>query len=193
MKLSQKQGQKRCEFELREDTIWVKLKTFSSTKEWIVKLENIGDQTVTQRNPKTIGIIFTLLSGAFGLFFIAVNLADKKHTMEPWAVITIGLFYILISYIISMNPSKREIQIVGGEESLIFFLDSPSEEEVRKYVDEVIARSKEVIIQKYVDLDPDVPEEVMMNRLNWLRNQNVITDRKFTELKKEYQRSRLIN
>jgi len=193
MKLSQKRGHKRCEFELREDSIWIKLKTFSATKEWTVKLENLGDQTVTQRNPKTIGVIFTLLSGAFGLFFIFVNLTDKKHTMEPWAVIAIGLFYILIAYIISLNKSTREIRIVGGEESLIFFLDSPSEEEVRKFVDEVIARSKEVIMEKYVALDPDVPEEVMMNRLNWLRNHNIITEAKYSELKKEYQSSRLIN
>ena len=192
MGLSQKQGYKRCEFDLQGDSIHVKLKTLSATKEWSVKLENLGDQIAIERNTRKMAIVFSILSGAFGIFFIAVNLADKKHTLELWAVIAIGLFYLLISGIISQIPSTREIRIVGGRESLTFFLDSPSEEEVKEFVELVIRRSKEVILSKYFTMDPDLPEESMMKQLNWLRNSNIISESKYQELKFEYKTQKLM-
>ena len=193
MKLLQKQGYKRCEFDLQGDSIHVKLKTFSATKEWTVKLENLGDQIAIERNTRKLGIFFSFLSGAFGVFFIAVNLADKKHTLELWAVIAIGFFYIVISVIIFLVPSTRELKIVGGHEPLTFFLDSPSEDEVKKYVDLVIKRSKEAILSKYFTMDPDIPEESMMKQLVWLRNSNIISESKYQELKFEYKTLKLMH
>jgi hypothetical protein len=192
MRFSQKQGYKRCEFDLQGDSISIKLKTFSATKEWTVKLENLGDQIAIERNTRKLGIFFSFLSGAFGVFFIAVNLADKKHTLELWAVIAIGFFYIMISVIIFLVPSTREIKIVGGHESLTFLLDSPSEKDVKEFVELVIRRSKEVILGKYFTMDPDIPEESMMKQLVWLRNSNIISESKYQELKFEYKTQKLM-
>lgn len=193
MKFSQKQRSKRCEFELKEDSISVKLKTISATKEWDVKLEALGDQTVTIRNTRKLAIFFSIFSALFGIYIIVINLSGIKHTLEPEVAITIGLIYMLIGWILSLIPSTRTITIVGGQQSLSFFLDSPSEEEVRKFIELIITRSKEVILEKYGMIDPDLPEEKMMNQLNWLRNQNIITESKYQDLKTEYKTRKLLN
>ena len=92
-----------------------------------------------------------------------------------------------------MIPSTREIRIVGGYETLTLFLDSPSEKEAIQFADHVIGRSKEVLQNKYGNIDPDLSEEVMFNQLNLLRIRNIISDTRFQELKSEYRMRKLLN
>ncbi len=193
MKLSQKQGLKRRDFEIIDDSIRIREKTLSGTKEWTISFENLGDQIYIEKNSKKGAILLASFFLAFTIFFVAVNVADGNKTVKPWVWIAIASFYALFAAIIFLVPNKREIHITGGLSTLSFFLDSPSHQEVMQFIGLVIDRSKTILIEKYGKIDPDLPEETMMNQLNWLKNRDLITNEKYRELKREYRTMKLLN
>jgi hypothetical protein len=193
MKLTQKQGFKRRFFEITDDEVKVSEKSMSGIKEWTIRLENLGDQIYIEKNSKKGAILLGLFFLAFAVFFVAVNAADKEKTVKPWIWVVIGAFYLLFSTIIFLVPNRREIHVTGGHSTLSFFLDSPSETDVRNFVEIVINKSKKLLIEKYGKIDPDLPEETMINQLNWLKNRDLITVKEYKDLKKEYHTRKLLN
>ena len=192
MKLAQKQGFKRRYFEVTEDEVKIREKSVSGIKEWTVRLENLGDQVYIEKNSKKGAVLLGLFFLAFAVFFVAVNAADREKTVKPWIWLVIGAFYLLFSAIIFMVPNRREIHITGGMSSLSFFLDHPSDAEVHNFIAQIIDRSKRILINKYGKIDPDLPEETMMNQLNWLKNRDLITVDEYKALKKEYRTRKLL-
>ncbi len=96
------------------------------------------------------------------------------------------MFSAFLSIFILTTPVKNEIRLVGGNESLSLLFDKPSEKEVRDFIDEIIRRSKRILLRKYGTIDPDLPEQVMISQLNWLFESEVITKDAFDKLKSEY-------
>lgn len=168
MKLIQKQGLKRREFDLieKDKCIAVLDKSNTGTKKWTVQLENLGHQKIIEESSKLAVWITGGCFLSFAIFFTAVNLADKDKSLDLWAWISIGSFFALWGIIILATPNKRELHLNGGMESLTFFLDSPSKKEVNDFVETVIEQSKNVLLEKYAKIDPDLPEETMINQLN---------------------------
>jgi hypothetical protein len=75
---------------------------------------------------------------------------------------------------------------VGGIETLNLLFDKPSEREVREFIDEVIRRSKRIMLKKYGTIDQDLPEKVMISQLAWLMDMEVITKEVFDQMKAEF-------
>lgn len=193
MKLEQKRGLQRRNFEIIGDKIKVIYKTSSETKEWTVNIDAIGHDTLIEKNSRKGGIILGAFLLAFGVFFIAVNLADKQSTLSVWAWIAIGLFYLLFGTLIFIVPVKKEIHLIGGASQLTFFLDSPSREQVDLFIKALIEKSKKILLDRYAKVDPDLPEDTMMNQLIWLRNRTLITDNEYIRLKNEYKTRKIMN
>jgi len=192
MILKQKQGYQRREFELTGNFLHVKYKAEGQTKEWTVKLENIGDSVYYESNTRRKGYILSSIFAAF-LIFITVALFMSDDIMGNLPVV-IGA-YIIFGSLIPLNlllPLKKVMYIVGGSESVTFFQNSPSVEEANKFVNEVIARSKNIFIEKYARIDPDLPEETMMNQLNWLKTRDLISRQMYNQLKSDYKTQKLI-
>lgn len=192
MKLEQKQGLRRRTFEVVGDQIKLMYKTSSETKEWTVNLDSIGNKILIEKKSRKGGILLGGFFLAFGIFFIAVNLADKENTLALWAWIAIGAFYLFLSILIFAVPLKNELHITGGYSQLTFFLESPSREEVDRFVEKLMLKSKKLILERYSKIDPDIPEETMMNQLIWLRNNGMLSEIEFEEKKNEYKTSKII-
>lgn len=66
MKLNQKQGSRKNEFELKGNTLHIKTKSFGERKEWSVEVEYIGEErflkTYSRIGPRIIGSIFLLVA-----------------------------------------------------------------------------------------------------------------------------------
>jgi hypothetical protein len=90
-------------------------------------------------------------------------------------------------------PLKKEIHIVGGAITLTFFKDRPSKNEVEFFINEIIRISKQLLLKKYARIDPDIPEDVMMTQLNWLKNRELLTEEEYADLKMAYKTQRLMN
>lgn len=89
-------------------------------------------------------------------------------------------------------PLKKELHIVGGHNTVTFFLDSPSSNEVLSFANYLIQKSTQIIVQKYSKIDPDVPEETMINQLFWLKNNGYISEIEYEEKKEEFKSKKLL-
>jgi hypothetical protein len=191
MRLTQKQGASRRTFELVGDKLKMTYKTSSETKEWSVNIDSIGDEILIEKKSRRGSYFLGGFFLAFGLFILAAYTLSGNQTLPIWAIISIGVFYLGIGALIFFTPLKNELHITNGFSQITFFLESPSRTEVERFANELIAKSKKIIIDKYSKIDPDVPEETMMNQLYWLRNKGLITESEYEDKKKEYRTKKL--
>ena len=193
MILKQKQGGKRKEFEIINDTsLRIKEKQSGELKEWTILLESIGYSLVYQSATRKRAYIMASFMTAFLIFIsIALFMSDDFLGNLPVVITAYIIFGILISLSLFL-PLKKEIHLVGGAVNLTFFQNSPSEEEVDKFIKEIIRLSKQQLLKKYATIDPEIPEDTMFGQLYWLKNRDLITDEEYRDLKAEYKTLRLI-
>ncbi len=192
MILKQKQGGQHREFEIANDILKVKYSTLGETKEWTVSLENIGDELVYISATRKKGYIISSVMVVFLIFItIALLMSDDVNGNLP---VVLGSYLIcgMVMGLLWFLPLKKEIHLVGGAVNLTFYQNSPSAEEVNIFVNELIKRSKELLIDKYGKVDPDLPEDTMINQFNWLKNRNLISEETYMELKEDYKIKRLM-
>jgi len=192
MILKQKQGGKRKEFEIiNETSLRIREKESGEMKEWTVNLESIGHNLVYQSATRKRLYIMSAFLAAFLIFItVALFLSDDFMGNLPVVIVSYLIFGVIIG-LCFFSPLKKEIHLVGGA-ALTFFQDSPSTEEVNKFIGEIIRLSKKNLLYKYGRIDTDLPEETMMTQLNWLKNRDLLTEEEFRELKSEYKTQRLI-
>lgn len=193
MVLKQKQGGKRKEFEILNNSLLrIREKQSGELKEWTINLETIGYSIIYQSATRKRLYILSSVLAAF-LVFITVSLFMSDDFMGNLPVV-IGS-YILFGFMIALalfSPLKKEIHLVGGGVNLTFFQDSPSSEEVNVFINEIIRLSKHLLLNKYAKIDPELPEETMLNQFNWLKNRDLITNEEYNDLKNAYKTQRLI-
>jgi len=193
MILKQKQGGKRKEFELINNTeLRIREKQSGELKEWTVKLDMIGHSLIYQEATRKRFYIMSSFLVAFLLFItIALYMSDDFTGNLPVVIVS---YVIIISIILLslLSPLKKEIHLVGGNVNLTFFKENPSPEAVITFINEIIKLSKQQLLNKYAKIDPELPEETVFTQLNWLKNRDLITEEEYKELKNEYKTQRLI-
>lgn len=185
LKLIQKQGFTSYEFLLLDDTIAVKQDTIIEHKEWIVKLDQLGYETVIEKEASLLRDLVAVFLGLCSMLIVIVNAADHSNHMNIWLWIALCTSNFWLATAMYFTPITNELRLVGGAEELVFLSDKPSEKEVREFVDEIIKRSKKVLLRKYGN-DPDLPENLMISQLNWLLDIGVIDNDAFDILKANY-------
>jgi hypothetical protein len=192
MRLEQKLGSRRRTFELVGDKLKMTYKTSSGTKEWSVNIDSIGNDILIEKKSRRVSYWVGGFFLAFGLFILSVYIISGGDTLPSWAVITFGLFYLGVGALIFFTPLNNELHITGGDSQITFFLESPSRTEVEKFANELMAKSKRIIIERYSKIDVDILEETMMNQLYWLRNRGFISESEYESKKSEYRTKRLM-
>ncbi|WP_299777691.1 hypothetical protein [uncultured Formosa sp.] len=193
MKITQKRGSKKKEFELVNETeLIIKETGFLSSKQWTIDIESIGHQkfiqTYSRNGLKIVGSCFVLIAIiCLVTFFVEMN-SNPELDVLIWG----SLFFFLLGFTCFKAPLNNVLILNGGYASLTFYLDSPSREKVGKFVDKLIKLSKERIREKYSRIDLDLPEDTFMNQLNWLLNTKIITQVEYDQKKTDYKISKLI-
>jgi len=193
MILKQKQGGKRKEFEILNNTaLRVREKQSGELKEWTVNLETIGYSLIYQSSTRKRSYIMASVMAAFLVFItIALFLSDDFYGNLPVVITAYVIFGLLIGLSLFL-PLKKEIYLVGGGTNLTFFQDSPSTGEVNVFINEIIRLSRQQLLNTYAKIDPELPEETMFSQLNWLKNRDLITEEEYLDLKSTYKTQRLI-
>ena len=192
LRLKQKQGYLRREFELTSDTLEIKTKSLGENKEWSVKLEHLGFTKYYHYYSKAGQYIVGTLLSLIVVVAIIAYLGDEDLGENIGALIFSFLVFGGLALLAFIAPNKKELNLIGGEIQASFLLDSPTRDDVENFVDEVIKRSKSILLRKYAKVDVDLPEETQMNQLNWLRNRDLIDEELYEQLKKEYKTQRII-
>lgn len=185
LKLIQKQGFTRYDFLLMDDTLSVKQYTITGNKEWVVNLDHLGFKTILEKEASLIRKLVSLFLGLCSFIIIITNVADHSNHMNIWFWIALSTINIWLATAMYFTPVTNELRLVGGLEELVFLSDKPSEKEVREFVNEIIRRSKKVLLKKY-RIDPDLPENIMISQLSWLFEFGIIDNEEFNNLKANY-------
>ena len=185
LSLIQKQGFSKNEFILTDETLSVKQFTITEHKEQVLKLEHIGHRTMLEKDTSFIRIGLILFMGLSALLFVVANVADHSNHVDTWLWIAISMVYAWFSMVIYLSPLNNKLCLVNGTEELVLLTDKPSEKEVREFVDEIIKRSKKVLVRKYSP-DSDLPESVMISQFNCLLENGVVDHEEFMAMKAKY-------
>ena len=104
-----------------------------------------------------------------------------------------GIFMLFLGIVALKAPMDDTLSIETIENrKLVFYLDSPSRQEVEDFASKLIEKSKQKLIEKYSRIDPDIPENVFMERLDWLLNSNLISLDFYDKKKQDYKMNNLI-
>jgi hypothetical protein len=194
MRLNQKQGYRHREFNLEGNKLHVKTKTLGERNEYTIDLEYLGEekqyQTYSNVAARIFGIIFyILLLTAFIGFFQE----DDWTASENLGALFLAIFLLGgIGTWAFFTPRRNEMYLVGGSTQVMFFLDSPSKEEMDNFVNEIITRSRKILVEKYSKIDPDLPEGIQINNFYWLKQRGLISEDDYEDLKQEYKNQRLL-
>ena len=185
LKLIQKQGFTRYDFLLMDDTLSVKQYTITGNKEWVVKLDHLGNKTSLEKEASLLRKLVSIFLGLCSLLMVIGNAVDHSSHMNIWLWIALSTSNLWLATAMYFTPSTNELRLIGGLEELVFLSDKPSEKEVREFVNEIIRRSKKVLTRKY-RIDPDLPENIMISQLSWLFELGIIDNEEFSILKATY-------
>tara|TARA_B110000971_G_C20018714_1_gene505219 strand:+ start:1043 stop:1624 length:582 start_codon:yes stop_codon:yes gene_type:complete len=192
MKIIQKRGEKRKEFELINDKLKIKEKGFLNSKEWSLDIEYIGHNILIENHSKKgvniIGFFFVSIAILCWIGLYIEGNPDGKFDGLIWG----SIFMLFMGILCFKAPMNNKLILSGNNSSLTFFLDSPSRKKVEEYVNKLIEISKLKLSQKYSRIDYDIPEDVYMGQLTWLLNNDIISNTEYEKKKEDYKVLKLL-
>lgn len=193
MKLTQKQGSRRREFELQGTKLHVKTKSMGERNEYTIDIEYLGEEryykTFSRIGPRIVGSLFLIV---MVISIVGFSLEKDWSNGDNIGALILGVVVFGgLGLLAFLAPLRNEMHLVGGSAQVMFLLNRPSKEEMENFVNELIRRSRQVIIEKYTKIDPDLSEEIQINNFYWLKQRGFISEEEYENLKQEYKFQRL--
>ncbi|MEX0967707.1 MAG: hypothetical protein WD077_10750 [Bacteroidia bacterium] len=80
----------------------------------------------------------------------------------------------------------------GGQKALTFFINSPNEETVMKFINQIRERTKSRLKEELTHFDPDLSYEDQLSNLKYLKNIDVIDQTEFERIREDLRERHLI-
>jgi hypothetical protein len=186
--LIQKRGLNYRKHFLFEDRIAVEDKSIRNVSKYEVKLEDIGVNKYYQRGNKTPGRIIFLFFLLSPVLLYIIQLFEHNNS-QGVAFISVTCFACAILFY-SKKP-QDDIFLVNGKKNLVFYRNVPNEETVLRFIDEIIATRKVYLKHNYSRFDNHTQENELVSRLNYLKNNEIITGEEFDKIYSDFKLSRL--
>lgn len=192
MKLEQKRAGYKRSFELKGSALKIIYNDILSSNEWSIAIEDIGHKKEVKFYSRVginfVGYFFALIAllSTLAIFF------DNRSDENIVTLIVGIIFTIALSILCFKIPLDNYLMLKGGIKDIKFFLNHPSRKEVEEFADELIKKSKKIVLEKYSRVDPDIPEEDFFKQINWLLQNNYLTEKQYEEKKSEYKISKII-
>lgn len=186
----QKRGFNYRKFFLKNDKIIVETKTIRKIDKFEVRLDRIGYDIYYQRDNVGVGKVMFWITSIAPFGFLIGSFYDKS--LLPAQII---LMFVICWTLSSLNYFKQhqdDIYLMGGQKNLVFYRETPNEESVLEFINEVINSSKLLLKEKYAIVDLSLSEEEFMGRLSWLIEKEVITNAEKVSLLQDFKIRKLL-
>jgi hypothetical protein len=186
----QKRGLNFRKFTLTSDKIIIETRTLRKNDKYEIKLDRVGLDTHYQSDNTISGKIFlgvciALVVGSFfGIFY------SKGNDINTW--IFNAVLWTLIACLAYFKPHQDDIYLVGGQTNLVFYRDIPNEKNVIDFINKVRERVKIYLKEKYTAFDNTTVEQDFYNRINWLRDSEIISYSEYVEYKTQFDTQKLL-
>lgn len=166
---------KSLKIEILENTVRIARKSALKYLEFEIDLEDFSHRKTVKSEINRDLIGLSLLLFVFGFFanIIGVSLALPICWGISFCCLIIGLFTKVRTITIESNSGQP----------IVLRYTKNSEREIREFSDLLITKSKNYIICKYSKVDRDLPVDNQLYNIEYLRNNNLISDSRFEELK----------
>ena len=172
-------------YTLYSDKILIETKTIRENQKYELKLDKIGRNIHYQSDSTIVGKIAFYICLAIPIILWIIHFFVPEKMDSGVATINTVIWWLLALMNI-LKKSKDNIYIMGGQINLEFFRTIPNEETVLEFINKVINTSKVYLRHKYGIVDVNIPEDVFIGRLNWLKDEEIISEKEFDELINEY-------
>ena len=150
-------------------------KTIFKYMEYDIPLENIEYNKTVKKEINRDLIFLSLITFLVGVVF---NMADGDIIFAVFSVLSVILL------VIGLSTKKRTITIdTHSGAPIILGFRKVNEKIIRDFADLLIEKSKHYVIKKFSKVDKDLPVENQLLNIEYLRNNDLIDDSKFEELK----------
>ena len=173
------------EYWLDDKFLIIEERSITEIKKKKIRLDDIGHKLKVEKENEFVTWAVFIFIGLTSFFLVIINVIDHSQHFPIWVWIFMSVSCIWLTALFFLTPRTNKITLVYGSELVEFMLDKPSEREVRAFIEEAIKRSKKLLIKKYSP-DIDLPEETILNQLQWLRNMEIISNEDFFAMKSEY-------
>lgn len=179
--LKQRYLLKQKEFEIKEKGLVVRTKEFSEYAEITVPYEEITQNTTILKSSSKGWFIAGTVFLVIAIICIIGRLAGQdveKFSMVVWticAVICYGIYAL-------KYQSVKKIMLTDGK-AIFFFLNKPNAKILNEFIDSLFLKRKEHLKKRYAKIDVDLPPEQQLYRINWLKEDEIIDETEYKELK----------
>jgi hypothetical protein len=188
--LEQKKGVNVRKFLLTPDKIIVETKTLRKNSKYEVKLERLGLDLHYQSDSTIAGKIFfglciaLVIGSIFGIFY------STGKDINTW--IFNAVLWTLIACFAYFKPHQDDVYLVGGQTNLVFYRNIPDEKVVLEFIDKIKEHVKSYLKEKHTIFDSTTLEQDYYNRINWLRDREIISYSEYIEYKTHFDTQRLL-
>jgi hypothetical protein len=177
MKLEQRSFLSRKVFEFDQRTLTISTwDLVDGAKEWSVQLDEIS-----HRYDARGMVVFS--GGCLSLFGISA-LSTLLIINAGWETLLILLLIALIPIVFGRHLNLYSYFEMGTARGTISIIQTnPSREKVLEFMNGLISASKQFLIWKYGTVDPDFSQEKQVENFRWLRNNGIISDEEYENLK----------
>jgi hypothetical protein len=119
----------------------------------------------------------------------APNVADIK--LAFFFLLTCFMWGTIVWWSIQKYFSSHFI-LQGGNKVLDFFISSPDEETVKKFIEEIRLRVREKMKEDFLRFDPDLEFQDQLENLKYLKRIDVLKQDEFEQIREELRKKHLI-
>jgi len=177
-------------FTLTSDKIIVETRTLRKNDKYEIKLDRVGLETHYQSDNTIAGKIFFGICIALVVGSIFGIIYSTGKDINIW--IFNAVLWTFMACFAYFKPHQDDIYLVGGQTNLVFYRDIPNEKNVIEFIDKVKVHVKIYLKEKYTIFDSTTVEQDFYNKINWLRDREIISYSEYVEYKTQFDTQKLL-